>query len=127
MPKRIDPTRDSRYEALLKELGFNDDVINRLLDEHSNDRVVSQGLSVRLKTFTPYREICRRLNMNFCAPLQSFMEMFVDHFSRGKNLQEALKRYGAERERMEKAAPRTSEAAKQKRREKREKKPCDRV
>ncbi len=127
MPKRIDPTRDSRYENLLRELRIDENVIAALLDEHSNDRVVSQGLSVRLKTFTPYREICRRLNMNFCAPLQSFMEMFVDHFSRGKNLQEALKRYGAERERMEKAAPRTSDAAKQKRRERREKKPCDRI
>lgn len=126
MPKRTE-SRDNRYENLLHELGFTDDVIRALLDEEANDRVVSQGLSVRLKTFTPYREICRRLNMNFCSPLQRFMERFVEYFMEAKNLQEALKRYGAERERMEKAAPRTSEAAKRKRRERREKKPCDRI
>lgn len=125
MPKKMnDQKKANRYETLLRELGFDDEMIKRLVDEHSNDRVVSQGLSVRLKFFVPYREICRKLNMNFCAPLQSFMELFVGYFSDSKHLQEALSKYGNEKKEMEKAAPRTSDSAKKMRRER---KPCDRV
>jgi hypothetical protein len=92
--------------------------IAKIVDNHANDRVISQGLSVRLKTFVPYREICMRFNMSFCAPLQEFMELFVAYYSDKKRFDAAMKRYGKEHD---------EQKVHTTKRPKKERKPCDKL
>lgn len=111
MPKK--PTKFPLLDDLKLDFG-------KIADDNANDRVIAQGVSVRLKTFIPYRKLCKMFGMNFCAPIQQFMELFVDHYRDPKVLEAALKRYGKEAEEQKPMVKKTRIKDK-------EKKPCDRL
>ncbi|HOW50532.1 MAG TPA: hypothetical protein PLV42_00650 [bacterium] len=52
----------------------------KIVGIHARDSFASQTLSIRHRTFAPYRELCKKLDMHYFAPVQEFIEMFVKHY-----------------------------------------------